>query len=146
MANKFNEINNEKGVITVNEKEHEQAFVMWKTQQQNGKIVLTGKFGNDKIIGYFNTMKKNPKEPDIRLYFNDYIKDNFGSLWVGNSDSGKKYLSGRLYNDKKVFGFIIHSEKPNAPYITVYYQEDNETDLPNGFSEIPDGVTPDNQV
>ena len=50
----------------------QEAFVLWLHKSKAEKEYLSGqmneKFGNTRLVGYFNTMKKNPKEPDIRVY------------------------------------------------------------------------------
>ena len=40
----------------------------WENQSKNGNIYYTGKLGELDLIGFKNTQKKNPKEPDITFY------------------------------------------------------------------------------
>jgi len=43
-------------------------FSIWENQSKNGNIYYTGKLGELDLIGFKNTQKKNPKEPDITFY------------------------------------------------------------------------------
>ena len=105
----------------------EQVFAMWKQKSKSGQEYFTGKaFGKKKLVGFYNGKKKNPKEPDIRIYGVDKEgkadKEEFISLWVNVSKNGKKYLTGKL-NDKKVVGFINEKGNEKAPYFSCYYSE-----------------------
>lgn len=105
----------------------EQVFAMWKNQGKNGKTYFTGKHGDVKLIGFYNTTKKNPKEPDIRVYElnqdGELTDDVFVSLWCNVSANGKKYLSGKL-DDKRLVGFINTNASEKQPYFSVYYSDD----------------------
>lgn len=98
----------------------EQAFALWKNKGKNGKAYFTG----GKLIAFYNTMKKNPKEPDLRVYKQTEKGVELGepitSLWCNISKGGKKYLSGK-YDGKKVVGFINEKATEKQPYISVYY-------------------------
>lgn len=108
--------------------EMEQAFALWKKQSELGKPYFTGKG----LVGFYNTMKKNPKEPDLRIYKVDNegkaSKEAYLSMWMQLSKDGKrKYLTGKLYG-RKVVGFIniTANEENNRPYLSVYYSADVE--------------------
>ena len=63
-----------------------EAFVLWKNVAKSGKEYLSGFVNNEektKLKGFFNTDKKNPKEPDIRVYteVNDKLVE-VASLWT----------------------------------------------------------------
>lgn len=104
-------------------------FAMWKEQSKAGKSYFTGKFNGVSIRGFYNTKKKNPNEPDLRIYDvegeGELAKEETLSLWCNATESGKKYLSGK-YNGVRVVGFI--NEKATAenkqPYFTIYYSDD----------------------
>lgn len=104
----------------------EQAFALWPAKGKNGATYFTGNAGDTRIVAFTNGKKKNPKEPDIRLYTKakDKLVD-FGSLWCNVSEKGgqaKKYMSGSLINNKKVVGFINEQkEGSKRPYISGYY-------------------------
>lgn len=112
----------------------EQAITLWIYKGKKGGKYLSGKAQYDgfKVKGFFNKEKKNPKEPDIRIYISadngDLSKEEYCSLWCNVSEaSGKKYLSGKLgedcvvgfFNDKAEIGGTI-------PYINVYFSEDEQ--------------------
>ena len=108
----------------------EQAFALWKQKSKDGKKTYLSAKG---LIGFYNTKKKNPKEPDLRVYGvnekNDLTKEPVCSLWCNVSENTKKkYLTG-TYEDKKVVGFIYEGDNEKAPYLSVYFREDgNITD------------------
>lgn len=115
----------------------EQAFAMWKNKSKDGKKTYLSSNG---LIGFYNTKKKNPKEPDLRVYYKDVkgeiMTDDEGkeivvcSLWCNVSEkTKKKYLTG-TYEGQKVVGFINESKNEKAPYLSVYYREDGELTKP----------------
>lgn len=106
----------------------EQVFAMWKQTAKSGKSYFTGKYKGDELRGFYNSNKKNPNEPDVKIYTvkdGELSKEPILVLWCNATDSGKKYLSGKIA-DSRVVGFI--NEKANAenkqPYFSVYYSED----------------------
>ena len=109
----------------------EEAFVLWKHESKNGNTYLSGNTPADKgvlqLIGYFNTKKKNPKEPDVRVYNLD--KDGnqdkeICSLWENTSKNGNKYLSGTTDENEKIIAFYNElEENSKIPYIRAYYKE-----------------------
>lgn len=108
----------------------EQVLAIWKQNSKNGKAFFSGHIGadkGDKCVGFFNTKKKNPKEPDLRIYRTDSEgkaeKEEYISLWCNVSKKGTKYLTGKLAG-KSVVGFINNKEDSKAPYVSVYYRED----------------------
>ena len=104
----------------------EQAFAMWKNKSKDGKTYFSGKYQDGRIIGFANGMKKNPKEPDVRIYEIDeqgnMKKEELTSLWVNVSKNNKKYLSGKL-DGKRLIGFIREKATEKQPYFSVYYSE-----------------------
>ena len=108
----------------------EECFVVWKNTSKTGSEYLKGKdFQGNKVLGYFNTNKKNPKEPDIRIYnVNEEGKTDkeIVSLWEYVSKNEKRYLSGLTDEKEKVVAFYGSKEK--QPYIRAYFKQEN--DLP----------------
>ena len=75
-------------------------------------------------MGFFNGNKKNPKEPDIRIFTLD--KDGkqdkeIASLWQNESINKKAYLSGRSDEKEKLIGFFNNTDNEKQPYIRVYF-------------------------
>lgn len=127
---------------TEKSKKLEQAFALWKHKAKSGSAYFTGGTRENPIIAYYNTKKKNPKEPDLRVYklIENEIGDEICSLWVNSNDNGKQWLTGK-FNDKKVVGFIYKGDNEKRPYISVYYQEDKkETAVGENFTVIFDGI------
>lgn len=111
--------------------ELKEAFVLWLKTSKSGNQYLNGYVSDHKdmkLVAYFNTDKKNPKEPDVRVY--ESIKDKDGnykksekeiaSLWTNTSEKDTKYLSGYADKDKLV-GFYGDEHKELRPYIRCYY-------------------------
>lgn len=114
-----------------------EVLTLWKRQSKSDKPYFTGKDADgNRIVGFFNTNKKNPKEPDLRVYRYDgdeIAKDPFISLWCNVSKNGKKYLSTKIDGVSYV-GFISgDSEESKRPYVRVYKREDQKpnTNKPN---------------
>lgn len=123
----------------------EQVFAMWKKTSKNGNTYFSGKLGGEWLTGFYNTNKKNPKEPDIRIYKQEDMEHEFVSLWCNATKNGKKILSGKL-GDKKLVGFINAKASEKQPYSSVYYSDDApkkagtvKTDK-DGFMDVPDSV------
>jgi hypothetical protein len=126
-------------------------LTMWIYKGKNDVKYLSGKTPDGvKLKGFFNGKKKNPKEPDIRIYTQldkgVLSKDEFISLWVKVSKGGKKYISGKL-GDKWVTGFFNAKAEIGGiiPYINVYFSNNDEKtdnvealkpDVPEGVEEI----------
>lgn len=107
-----------------------QVLALWKHKAKSGSEYFSGKDdAGNQFTGFYNTNKKNPKEPDIRIYKNGEEgkteKDVFLSLWCNVSKNGKKYLSGKL-DGKRVIGFIRKTDNEKQPYVSVYYSEDTQ--------------------
>lgn len=105
---------------------NKEIFSMWK-KNGNKTTFYTGKYNNDSLIGFTNGMKKNPNEPDIRIYRcgDDGKKsgDSFVSLWIRQAKSGTTYLGGTM-DGKRVVGFKSKSTNPKAPDFTLYFSEE----------------------
>ena len=102
---------------------------LWKRTSTNGKTYFSGQTEDKQsfLTAFYNTAKKNLKEPDLRIYTRDsegnLSKEPFLSLWCNATKKGKKILSGKL-GDKKVVGFIKADATEKQPYISVYFEED----------------------
>lgn len=103
-----------------------EVFALWKKTSQNGTPYFTGKTKDGvHLTGFFNGKKKNPKEPDLRVYTtdqNDELKE-YISMWCKVSKGGNKYLTGNV-NGVWFTGFIRKNDNDKAPYVTVYLQEE----------------------
>ena len=61
-----------------------QVFAMWKKTSQKGTTYFTGNIYKTELKGFYVTKKKNPKEPDVKIY--KVIEDELSqepilSLW-----------------------------------------------------------------
>ena len=123
---------------TAEKKKLQGVLALWKRTSKDGKkTYFTGKvddgtFENEcYVTGFYNTEKKNLKEPDLRIYARDdegnLSKEPFLSLWCNATKNGKKILSGKL-NGKRVIGFIKADASEKHPYISVYYSNEEEAE------------------
>lgn len=106
---------------------------IYSSKDKKSKYLSGRADAGEKIIGFFNSKdRENPKEPDIRLYFNkskDDKKEVYGALWCNATKNGKKYLSGKV-EDKRVVGFFNSKAEVDGiiPYINIYLSEDKPTE------------------
>ena len=105
-----------------------QVFALWKSESKKGNAYFTGKDENFRhLIGFYNTKKQNPKEPDLRVYVlgsnGELSEDPYVSLWCNASKNNKKYLSGKI-DGKRVIGFINSKASEKQPYISVYWSDE----------------------
>ena len=105
----------------------EEAFVLWKHEGKAGTSYLTGNTKEKvKLLGFFNTKKKNPKEPDVRIYLVDKEGkqgDEVCALWETESKNGNKYLSGNSEDDFLVAFYNVTDGDEKHPYIRAYYKK-----------------------
>ena len=123
-----------KSVETKEEKKEftlEEAFVLWRSEAKSGTKYLSGfvseKLGKTKLIGFFNTNKKNPKEADVRIYELDKEGkqgEEIASLWSYVSKDKKPYLTGVTNEKEKLVAFYGDESNDKRPYIRAYFQED----------------------
>lgn len=115
---------------TNNKSNLKEAFALWNSNSKGGDPYLTGKTSDEqpiKLVAFFNTVKKNPKQPDIQVY----VKTEKGkeriqvaSLWETTSKAGKQYLSGSTNDNEKIIGFFNKDTQDDKyPFIRVYYKE-----------------------
>ena len=105
-----------------------EAFALWLHKSKADNEYLSGlttpENGNVRLVGYFNTNKKNPKEPDIRVYSlngegNQDIE--VADLWENVSKQDTRYLSGTTNDKEKLVGFYGDKKEEKRPYIRVYF-------------------------
>lgn len=103
----------------------EEAFVLWKQTSKDGKEYLSGHdLHNNKILGFYNTNKKNPKEPDITVHLineEGKIVKEIASLWANVTENKKEYLTGTTDEKEKLVCF--YGKKEKAPHIRAYFKE-----------------------
>ena len=118
---------------TAEKKKMQEVCALWKQKSKDGKKTFFSGLTADeesrlKLTGFYNTDKKNMKEPDLRIYVRDdegnLSKDVYLALWCNASEKGKKYLSGKL-GDRRVVGFINENGTEKQPYISVYFSDEN---------------------
>lgn len=105
-------------------------ILLWKEKGKKGTSFLKSKY----YTGFYNTRKKNPNEPDVRIYKNlaegGISQEEYASLWCNVSEkTGNKYLGGHLTDDKavKLIGFIKKEKKnEKQPDVEIYLQEEFE--------------------
>lgn len=107
-----------------------ESFVLWKEKAKSGTDYLKGNIleNSCRLVGYFNTNKKNPKEPDIRVYsVNDEGKQDkeVCDLWETVSKNEKRYLTGITDDKEKIIAFYTgeQNKENTRPYIRAYYQK-----------------------
>lgn len=104
---------------------------LWLHESKSGLKYLSGnlseEFGSSKLVAYFNTNKKNPKEPDIRIYTLDKEgkqDTEIISLWEYISKNDKRYLTGLTNEKEKVIGFYGNENEEKRPYVRVYLDQE----------------------
>ena len=105
-----------------------EAFVLWRNKSEKGNDYLSGFTSGEeqtKLVGFFNTSKKNPKEPDVRVYTQTEKGENLevASLWANVSKNDNKYLTGSTNENEKLVAFYGKENEEKRPYIRVYYKE-----------------------
>ena len=104
-----------------------QIFALWKKTGKAGTEYFTGADETGKLVAFYNGKKKNPKEPDLRIYRADEkgsADDEILSMWCNVSKSGQKYLTGKM-DDQRIVGFINETPKnEKQPYIVGYVSDD----------------------
>lgn len=128
--------------------EMKEVFTMWLKKNDKGTQYLSGKTPDGlRLVGFFNGKKKNPKEPDVRIYEIDkdgnMKKEELTSLWVNVSKNDKKYLSGKV-GDMKIVGFINSKGEENGkyPYFSVYESESTPKPKEEACPDVPETSVP----
>ena len=116
----------------VQKTELEEAFVLWRNEAKSGASYLKGHtpekvLGGIGLVAYFNSKKRNPKEPDIRVYSLDSEgkqDKEVCSLWENVSKNGNRYLTGTTDDKEKIIGFYNDTKESNRPYIRSYFKQE----------------------
>lgn len=118
-----------KAKVEETRKEMEKAITLWKnTSKLNGNVYLKGyDLNKNEVIGFFETSKKNEKQPDLKIYT---VKDKKAdkeicALWIRESKDKKEYFSGLTDDKESVVGFINEKATEKIPYLNVYFSENN---------------------
>ena len=121
----------------------QECLVMWLKKSNMSGNYLSGKMGETNLIGFINGKKKNPKEPDIRIFKRDAEgnreKEEFVSLWVNVGKNDRKYVTGKLGEQRLVGWFNSRATAGGkTPYLNVYYSDDQkkqETEVQKQFEQ-----------
>lgn len=116
---------------TNNKSELKEAFALWNQESKDGKTeYLTGKTSDDqplRLVAFYNSVKKNPKQPDITVYEKvekGKERNQVASLWESTSKSGKTYLTGSTNDNEKLVGFYNdNTQNGKYPMIRVYFKD-----------------------
>ena len=114
-------------------KEKEQlieVMALWLARSKNNTEYLNGfmskKYNNAKIRGFFNGNKKNPKEPDVKIYnltAEGTLDIEVATLWNNLSKDEKQYLTGYTDDKERLVAFYGDKEDTKHPYIKVYFSK-----------------------
>lgn len=106
-----------------------EAFVLWENTSKAGSKYLSGNTTEElqtKLVGFYNTNKKNPKEPDIRIYDVDADGkqgNEVCSLWENISKNENRYLTGTTNENEKIIAFYTKDRINDRPDIRAYYKQ-----------------------
>ena len=111
-------------------KDLKEAFALW--ERKKGDIVYySGKTSGDdsiSIVAFTSKAKKNPAQPDVRVYEQaekGEEKQELAVLWINQSKAGNTYYSGYTNAKEKIIGFLNQDTKDGKyPTIRVYYKSD----------------------
>ena len=109
-----------------------EAFALW--EHKKGDVTYyTGKTSGDdaiSVVAFIEVSKKNPKQPDIRVYEQaekGEEKRELASLWKNESKAGKTYYSGYTNDKERLIAFINGDTKEGKyPTIRAYYKQDDK--------------------
>ena len=127
-------VNTEKSNKEVKDSNLKELMSLWLHESANGTKYLTGTAddvtGKFKVVGFFNTNKKNENEPDIRVYEEvekgSVLKEVLVSLWKHTSKGGVDYMTGKDNEDNKVVAFYGKENEEKRPYVRIYTQGEEE--------------------
>ena len=108
-----------------------EAFALWRNESKQGKYYLSGYTLDDagnkvKLLGYFNSDKENPKQPDVSVFLVDAEgkrADKVASLWENVNEKGVRYLTGTTDENEKLVAFYGKEHEELRPFIRAYYKE-----------------------
>ena len=114
------------------EKTMKDLATLWEHLSESSLKYLSGNLSEEykysKVIAFYNTKKKNEKEPDVRVYLldEDGKKDHdIISLWEQTSKQGAKYYSGITDEKENVIAFINSSDDIKQPKIRIYLKNES---------------------
>lgn len=127
-------VNSEKTNKEVKDSNLKELMSLWLHESANKTKYLTGTAddvtGKFKVVGFFNTSKKNENEPDIRVYEEvekgQELKEVLVSLWKHTSKGGTDYMTGKDNEDNKVVAFYGKENEEKRPYVRIYTQGEEE--------------------
>lgn len=109
-----------------------EAFALWE-HKKGDLTYYTGKTSGDdpiSIVAFVETSKKNPKQPDVRVYEQvekGEERQEIASLWQNESKVGNTYYSGYTNEKERVIAFINKDTKEGKyPSIRAYYKQDDK--------------------
>lgn len=111
--------------------ELKEVFTMWLKESAKGTIYLSGKSATGtKLVGFVNSKKDEPNQPDMNIMVQKgegEKNEKYCNLWVNVSESGIKYISGKIGNDR-IVGFFREGAELGSkkPFFTVYFSQDNQ--------------------
>lgn len=124
---------------TVTEKKEstlKHCMTLW-TKESKKTIYVSGVCGEREdpnkfnVVGFFNGKKKNPNEPDLRIYESfgthggdrmGHSKDAVASLWLHTTKDGVQYYTGLDNENLRLVAFLNRNKKKDShPDINVYY-------------------------
>ena len=111
-------------------------FALWARKDKNNNDYFTGKVEQQetKIVAFYNK-KRNMKDSDINVFTRDGEKlVPYARLWVNVSKAGKKYLSGKM-GEQRVTGFFNEKHTASQPYVAIYTETDSVKEAPS--EELP---------
>ena len=84
-------------------KKLEEVIVLWKKTSKDGVIYYKGHdFNNNYVVAWVNSTKKNPNEPDLRIYEDKEDGKEVASLWEKVKETtGTRYLTGTTNDEDK---------------------------------------------
>lgn len=111
--------------------ELKEAFALWE-HKKGDLTYYTGKTSGDdtiNIVAFVETSKKNPIQPDVRVY--EQVEKGeerleVASLWKNESKAGNIYYSGYTNEKEKIIAFINQDTKDGKyPSIRAYFKQDD---------------------
>ena len=106
----------------------QEAFVLWRNESKNTVYYTGYDLNKNKMVCFENTNKRNDKEPDFRVYYQNAEgkreEKSCCGLWYSESKKGNKFLTGKTNEEEKIIAFLGDVNKEKRPYITAYFKKD----------------------
>ena len=111
-----------------------EVFALWERESQKGLPYFSGvtsdELGKKQLVAYYTTIKKNPKEPDIRVYVSaEDVKQEdkeVASLWGNVSKNNLVYYTGLTDDMERIVAFPNTTKKnEKEPDIRIYLSNEN---------------------